>query len=240
MKTNQTTLAVLVAVLLGFSLNGSLGWGGQSDQSGQIPILPTDPWQAVNLFKPEDLARSLTATNSEKPLLLFVGYSLPYQGGHIPGSKFIGQASKPEGIQALIGEVQDQPRERQIVLYCGCCPWDKCPDICRDFEPYGAWGSRISRCCTCPTGSSRIGPPRGFRFRKATTQNEAPAPRLSRRLFVRRATRLILVLQDLVNPLEQILPCRRFLDESALSAVEHLTWDAIVGGTHPQDPGPAG
>ena len=44
------------------------------------------------------------------------------------------------------------------------------------------------------------------------------------------------MLQDLVNPLEQILPCRRFLDESALSAVEHLTWDAIVGGTHPQDP----
>ena len=166
MKTNQTTLAVLVAVLLGFSLNGSLGWGGQSDQSGQIPILPTDPWQAVDLFKPEDLARSLTATNSEKPLLLFVGYSLPYQGGHIPGSKFIGQASKPEGIQALIGEVQDQPRERQIVLYCGCCPWDKCPNIRPAFRAVRGLGFKNLKVLYLPNRFQQDWTAQGFPVQK--------------------------------------------------------------------------
>jgi hypothetical protein len=162
MKTNQTTLAVLVAVVLGFSLNGSLGWGGQADQSGQIPILPTDPWQAGDLLKPEDLARSLTATNSEKPLLLFVGYSLPYQGGHIPGSRFIGQASKPEGIQGLIAEVQDLPRERQIVLYCGCCPWEKCPNIRPAFRAVQGLGFKNLKVLYLPNRFQQDWTAKGF------------------------------------------------------------------------------
>jgi hypothetical protein len=130
MNTKQTTLArtsvrqlstIVVATALACCWSGHLGWGGQSDQP--------DPWQANDLLKPEDLAKSLSGTTGEKPLLLYVGYSLPFQGAHIAGSKFIGPASKPEGIQALMREVQDLPRERQVVLYCGCCPWKQCPNI---------------------------------------------------------------------------------------------------------------
>jgi hypothetical protein len=25
--------------------------------------------------------------------------------------------------------VAKEPRDREIVIYCGCCPWEKCPNI---------------------------------------------------------------------------------------------------------------
>ena len=25
--------------------------------------------------------------------------------------------------------VEKLPRDREIVIYCGCCPWDKCPNM---------------------------------------------------------------------------------------------------------------
>ena len=41
--------------------------------------------------------------------------------------------------------------------------------------------------------------------------------------------------QYLPDPTEEFLPCGRFLDESALAAVEHRAWDLVVGGAHPKD-----
>jgi thiosulfate/3-mercaptopyruvate sulfurtransferase len=42
---------------------------------------------------------------------------------------FAGPGSKDEGIADLKKAVAGQPRTREIVLYCGCCPFDKCPNI---------------------------------------------------------------------------------------------------------------
>ncbi len=66
--------------------------------------------------------------------MLYVGYPPLYQGGHIAGATFAGPASKSGGIQKLNQEVKDLPRDRQIVLYCGCCPWKDCPNIRPAFQ----------------------------------------------------------------------------------------------------------
>jgi rhodanese-related sulfurtransferase len=63
------------------------------------------------------------------PLVIQVGFAEMYMGGHIAGSRYAGPASKPEGIDELKKAVAGQPRSREIILYCGCCPWDKCPNI---------------------------------------------------------------------------------------------------------------
>jgi len=47
---------------------------------------------------------------------------------HVKGSVYAGPASKPEGLDALKKAVAGQPRMREIILYCGCCPWDKMPE----------------------------------------------------------------------------------------------------------------
>ena len=87
-------------------------------------IAQTPPLKESELIAPADFAAHMKG-----PLLLQVGFSVLYRGAHIPGSEYAGPGSKPEGIEALKKAVAGQPKNREIVLYCGCCPWDKCPNV---------------------------------------------------------------------------------------------------------------
>ena len=71
----------------------------------------------------------LALGNQDKPLILQVGVPSLFKLGHIPGSKLVGSGSTPEGIQELMKALQGSPSDREVVLYCGCCPWGKCPNI---------------------------------------------------------------------------------------------------------------
>lgn len=63
------------------------------------------------------------------PAIFQVGPSFLYNSKHIPGAVYAGMGSRPEGIATLKALVEKLPRDREIVLYCGCCPWEKCPNI---------------------------------------------------------------------------------------------------------------
>jgi thiosulfate/3-mercaptopyruvate sulfurtransferase len=52
-----------------------------------------------------------------------------YQGGHSPGASHAGPAVKPAGLAALRQAAARIPRGHAVVIYCGCCPLDKCPNI---------------------------------------------------------------------------------------------------------------
>jgi hypothetical protein len=80
------------------------------------------------LIQPKDLAAQLRS-ESAKPTILQVGPNVLYRGHHIAGSLYGGFASKPEGLDALKAAVKDLPHDRDLVIYCGCCPWDRCPNI---------------------------------------------------------------------------------------------------------------
>lgn len=77
------------------------------------------------LVKPADLAAHL----SDKPAIFHVGPNFLYRGKHIPGSLYAGPGSRAEGLDLLKKAVANLPRDREIVLYCGCCPWDRCPNV---------------------------------------------------------------------------------------------------------------
>ena len=78
--------------------------------------------------EPKDLAGQLQATGS-KPALIHVGFAVMYRGKHIPQSIYAGPARNAEGLDALKKAVANMPRDREILVYCGCCPWDMCPNI---------------------------------------------------------------------------------------------------------------
>ncbi len=78
--------------------------------------------------EPKDLAAQLQS-KSGKPVLLHVGFPVMYRGRHIPASVYAGPASKPEGLDALKAAVASLPRDRELVVYCGCCPFDRCPNV---------------------------------------------------------------------------------------------------------------
>jgi thiosulfate/3-mercaptopyruvate sulfurtransferase len=77
------------------------------------------------LIQPKELAARLEA----KPVVIQMGPNVLYRSHRIPGAIYAGPASKPEGLALLRTAVEKLPHDREIVLYCGCCPWDRCPNV---------------------------------------------------------------------------------------------------------------
>jgi 3-mercaptopyruvate sulfurtransferase SseA len=75
-------------------------------------------------------------------LVLQVGFRKLYEQAHIPGSEYVGAASQQSGKQALHKRVQALPRDQFIVLYCGCCPWSRCPNVAPAYKELQAMGFR--------------------------------------------------------------------------------------------------
>ena len=90
-------------------------------------LFGADTWSDKDLIQPDQLAR-----DSKTPLVIHVGFSVLYRAGHITGAQAAGPASKAQGIADLKKLVADQPLDREIVLYCGCCS-DQCPNTRRAF-----------------------------------------------------------------------------------------------------------
>jgi thiosulfate/3-mercaptopyruvate sulfurtransferase len=81
------------------------------------------------LINPEDLVKILQNTKADQPLMIQVGSRVLYSQAHIPGSEYIGPASSPDGLDKLRKRVAALPKNKFIVIYCGCCPWSHCPNV---------------------------------------------------------------------------------------------------------------
>jgi len=77
---------------------------------------------------PEDLVKHLKSGTSDPPLLFQVGSHVLYAQAHIPRSEYLGAASTPAGLDQLRKRVASVSKKQFIVLYCGCCPWTRCPN----------------------------------------------------------------------------------------------------------------
>jgi rhodanese-related sulfurtransferase len=84
---------------------------------------------ASDLIAPSQLNGELAEVNAGKIVLIQVGFLTMYKMGHIPGSQYAGAASHPDGPAALRKLAAKFPRDQRIVVYCGCCPWDDCPNV---------------------------------------------------------------------------------------------------------------
>ena len=87
-------------------------------------LFAADPWTDKDLIQPEQASKELKTA-----LVIHVGFPVLYHAAHIAGTPFAGPGSKAEGIAELKKAVAGQPHDREIILYCGCCPFDKCPNI---------------------------------------------------------------------------------------------------------------
>jgi rhodanese-related sulfurtransferase len=91
-------------------------------------IAQWSPIAPGRLITPEDLAKMLQS-GKEKPLMLQVGSHMLFLQAHIPGSEFVGPGANEAGLQQLRKRVESLPRNKFIILYCGCCPWNHCPNV---------------------------------------------------------------------------------------------------------------
>ncbi len=94
-----------------------------------FPVYQAISLPSSQLIKPEELVKILQSSKGEKPLMIQVGSHVLYQQAHIPGSEYIGPASSESGLQQMRKRVEPLPRNKFIVIYCGCCPWSHCPNV---------------------------------------------------------------------------------------------------------------
>jgi rhodanese-related sulfurtransferase len=89
-------------------------------------------------MQPAELAAMLKAGNA--PTILQVGFSVLYQQAHIPNAQYAGPGNSDDGLANLKSHVDGLPRDRLVVIYCGCCPWEKCPNIAAAYRQLTAMG----------------------------------------------------------------------------------------------------
>jgi thiosulfate/3-mercaptopyruvate sulfurtransferase len=101
--------------------------------SAQSPAKPAasanDDVPAASQIQPEELVQTIKSGGAQKPVVLYVGPKAFYTQAHIPGAENIGPVGKPEGIEKLRARAASLSKDGPVVIYCGCCPWDHCPNI---------------------------------------------------------------------------------------------------------------
>jgi len=88
----------------------------------------TEPWRPDQLMEPKDLA-AIINSGQEKPLIISVGPS-----GLIKSATSIGAVHEKENMDKLKELLSGEKADRQIVIYCGCCPFQMCPNIRPAFK----------------------------------------------------------------------------------------------------------
>jgi hypothetical protein len=134
--------------------------------SEQAPKRVASPIPEEKLIHAKELAEALAGPVAQRPAVLHIGFHVLYRGGHIAGSRYIGPASRPAGLQALREALGKLPRTKQVVLYCGCCPWTDCPNVRPGYAAVESTGRsvKILLCREKPTeGLDRCRPADGKR-----------------------------------------------------------------------------
>ena len=112
----RVSLFTVIAAAVAFAL--------AQDPAKQQDPLPTGSSQ---LIQPEELVQALKG--ARKPVVLYVGPKTFYAQAHIPGAENIGPVGRPEGMEKLRARAASLAKDSPVVIYCGCCPWDHCPNI---------------------------------------------------------------------------------------------------------------
>ena len=111
-----------------------------------------DPWPVADVVQPEALAA--VVASAKAPIVISVAFPVLYRNKHIVHALDAGAGSKPEGIAALKALVAKAPKSADIVIYCGCCPMDKCPNVRPAYSALKSMGFEHVRVLSIPTNMS--------------------------------------------------------------------------------------
>ena len=109
----------------------------------------SDPWPRADLLEPAALAQALESANP--PIVIAVPFPVLYRSKHILHAIDGGAGSKPEGIETLKKAVASLSKDADIVIYCGCCPMVKCPNVRPAYRTLKELGYTHVRVLDIPT-----------------------------------------------------------------------------------------
>jgi len=112
MKNLFATLLLLCGVLMA---------NAQVSTSVSMPALGT-PWKSAELMEPGELNDAITSNKA--PLIFNIG-----SVEDIKGAVHIGPLSDAANLEKFKTTVASHKKSTEMVIYCGCCPFGKCPNI---------------------------------------------------------------------------------------------------------------
>ena len=143
MTSRTVTRIISLTVLVGVAVILLLVW--------HISLrAATDPWNSSQTVQPADLLKELNDSKSA-PTIVFVGFNRLYTAGHILGAQNHGMAGNEAGLQELKAWASSLPRSTKLVIYCGCCPMDRCPNLRPAFTALHDLGFTRVRVLLLPT-----------------------------------------------------------------------------------------
>jgi thiosulfate/3-mercaptopyruvate sulfurtransferase len=89
----------------------------------------TEPWTEAQLKPTQELADQISGSGKAKPTVINIGPQAV-----IKGSLDAGPGSEKENLKKLEKILSKQDKNHEVVLYCGCCPFAKCPNIRPAFK----------------------------------------------------------------------------------------------------------
>jgi thiosulfate/3-mercaptopyruvate sulfurtransferase len=108
-----------------------------------------DPWRPDQVAHTADLAKQFPT--GKLPAIFMVGPRVLYNGNHIKGAVFAGPAGTDPGIALLKEQTAHLPNDAEILIYCGCCPMDRCPNIRPAFAALRDAGFKNVKILEIPT-----------------------------------------------------------------------------------------
>lgn len=121
----------MLLLLVGVAAAGLLLQASKSAAARNLQPLPaSDPWTPAQIVQPAELVKEISGTpRSSRPIVVCVGFHTLYEGAHVPGAVFHGSAMSEPGLDDLKNWAKNLPLSANIVVYCGCCPLEHCPNL---------------------------------------------------------------------------------------------------------------
>ena len=112
MKYFLTTILLLCGI---FAANAQVSASMSMPGSGT-------PWKPTELMEPGELNAAISANKA--PVIFNIG-----SVEDIKGAIHIGPLSETANLEKLKTTLASHKKSAEMVIYCGCCPFGKCPNI---------------------------------------------------------------------------------------------------------------
>jgi rhodanese-related sulfurtransferase len=97
---------------------------------GNLSVLSKNVvWTPADLIEPGDLAATINKPGVTQPVIFNIGAV-----EDIKGAVHIGAVNNAENLKKLDKVAERLPKSKTVVIYCGCCPFGKCPNVAPAFQ----------------------------------------------------------------------------------------------------------
>jgi len=103
------------------------------------------------MIAPAELAKRIEDIKAGRIVVLYVGPELLFKQARIPGARLLPETGTEAGYAALVKAIEETPKDAEIVVYCGCCPYRSCQNVRPASKALTASGRTNAKYLDLPT-----------------------------------------------------------------------------------------